>query len=179
MNNHVPVGQCTLCGRSAQVNVPKLNSDNGQLICDHCGDSMVLNVVLIGIEQFKADDGEYQLCQQRQVYQLNSNIVYLKPDDSVDCAWTDSGRTAFTLHDDEKLLSVIELFDLMDRQCDDDNYRCSSCGKDFTGQPSGYPLFAGVSCPDCWIKHQEHLKEQKRKGQVCTMCRQPYDACCC
>jgi predicted CXXCH cytochrome family protein len=179
MNNFEPVGKCTICHRDAQVNTPKLNSETGELICDSCGDRQILNVVLIGIEQFKDDNGEYRLCQQRQVYQMNGNVIWLKPDDTFDCAWTHGGNRSFVLHDGERSQSVIEILDLMDRKVDDVNYRCSRCGNDFTGKPSGYPLFAGVSCFDCWTHHKNILDEQRKKGQVCRMCRQPYGACSC
>lgn len=58
-------------------------------------------------------------------------------------------------------------------------YRCTTCDKDFPNPPADYPLFAGAVCSDCKKLHLQKLDEQRRKGQVCSMCHQPYGNCSC
>lgn len=93
--------------------------------------------------------------------------------------WTHNGRHAFAMREDERKIPLDELVDQILDMYEYNKYRCSRCKGDFDWPPAGYPLFAGITCPDCWREHQEHLEKQRRKGHVCPFCRQPYDACCC
>jgi hypothetical protein len=173
------VGKCTLCGRNAKYNTPKLRGDNGQLVCDSCGDEgKPEDVVLIGVEQF-LKDGQYELTKSWETYELNGNLVWIYTDSDKVNAWTRGGQQAFHFNDSEYGMSVIEMFHLMETKVDDNHYRCTGCNGDFEGKPSGYPLFAGVTCSECWLKHKEHMEEQRKAGHVCSMCRKPYGECCC
>jgi len=180
------IGNCTICGRNAGFNTPKLRSDNGQLVCDTCGDSGLkeLNdIVLIGVDQLLDDNGEIVAeTHDWETYQLNDIVIWLnKETGKPESAWTDNGRRCFSFSDDEKLLDFCELewFDFIARRVDESHYRCSGCKKDFEGKPAGYPLFAGVVCPDCNGKHKQHIADQVKQGHICLVCGKPYGYCYC
>lgn len=174
-------GPCTICGGRTAYNTPKLRSDNGDIVCDRCGDEgreEIQDVVLIGIEQWTVN-GEYQFETDRTVYQLNRNIIWVKPDGSYESMWTNGGMRAFRLRDSEKDMDLLEVFNLMSIVAYDGRYRCSGCNRDFVGEPAGYPLFVGIACPLCWAKNRENAEQERKSGHVCSMCRQPYMDCCC
>jgi len=173
------VGTCTICGKSAAYNTPYIRSDNGELICNRCGDEgKPEDVVLIGVDQH-LKNGNYVFKGRVTAYILNRNVIWIKPDGSFDSMWTHGGTHAFRLRDEEKSMDLLEVFDLMSMVAYDGHYRCSTCNQDFEGEPAGYPLFAGINCETCWQKHLGHLQKQRKEGKVCRMCGQPYGACCC
>lgn len=97
-------------------------------------------------------------------------------------AWVSDGGKAWFLSDEEKKLAPEVLHAKIKEawKNGDGVWRCSECGKEMKKEEvAGWPLFAGVACSECWLKHLDHLKEQRRLGQVCRMCNRPYDDCCC
>jgi len=175
---HWVLGKCSICGKGAAYNTPALRSDNGQIVCNNCASrNYPKDIVLIGIDQHLKENGDYKL---EEKYYLNGNVIWWKGD-KPESMWTHGGSRAFQLREEEEGMGLLEIFDLMQTVVGDDppRFRCSGCVMDYMGEPAGYPLFAGVNCKGCWEKHQEHLNQQRKTGQVCRMCGQPWGNCCC
>jgi hypothetical protein len=95
-------------------------------------------------------------------------------------AWWNYGMRCFPLTESEKEMTDHEIRELIISYLARAKVRCTTCEKDLDIKDiAGYPLFAGVTCAACWEKHKAHLEDQRRRGAVCGMCRQPFDDCCC
>jgi len=169
--NKIAVPKCYHCKRDAQWNTPALDP-KGNLWCNRCVDDDRSGTVFTSVCQF-IEDGKYV---PTGGVVLNGVVVW--EDRST---WTEGGSRAVKLTEEEQKLSPLEIAQLLDKEHNVDGLtRCTGCGVKMTkDQIAGYPLFAGVVCAPCNEKHLASLDAQRKSGQVCRMCRQPYGACCC
>ena len=170
------VGNCFICGRHADVNTPFIDDEN-TLYCNNCA-WKVGGLLLRGISQIIKDD-KYVIDETNKDYMRDSCLV-MTMGNSIS-AYIGNGHTAFYLSEDEEKYLPENILTLMKSYKDKGWLRCTSCGMVLKGEEEigGRPLFAGVNCHACWKKHQEHLEDQRKRGAVCSMCREPYDNCCC
>lgn len=170
------IGKCSKCGKGAAWNTPGLTED-GKLMCNTCTDKPDAPLTR-GIEQYTDEDGKY-VANRHASFSKGGVILWTKEM----CAWTDGGRRGWPLSDAEKQVantSPVYLIDAIIVKRMAGITKCTQCEKEIEEKDvAGRPLFCGVACKPCWAKHLEHLEEQKRKGQVCRMCRKPWGACCC
>lgn len=92
-------------------------------------------------------------------------------------AYVNEGGTVWPLTESEKSLPLVERLSLIKSEWrNGENYRCTTCKTKLAKRDvAGWPLFAGVACLDCWNKHLEYAKTERR----CTLCNQPMSFCCC
>jgi hypothetical protein len=171
------IGKCTKCGEDAAWNTPHVD-DKGNLFCNGCADES--SIMLCGISQFTDENGNY-LPDQFGVRTKNHCTIWINQ--GYDSAWTDGGSHGYKLTDDERKLMRADPEKLLDKMIAmraANRYRCTGCGADLAGsEVSCFPLFAGVACTECGKKHGERIEHERKTGQVCSMCRQPYSLCCC
>jgi DNA-directed RNA polymerase subunit RPC12/RpoP len=188
---------CSVCGKSAQYNTPCID-DEGNIICERCRENFKDGKMRRGIEQHRnvngllESDGSMHFFLNKGVVAFYNNshaemigkekVRLHEPMYSIS-AYTDYGRTTFPLNRDEKLDAIANpkaallLIDMYNMNC---WFRCTTCGKRFDEhEVAGRPLFAGKVCKTCWDLHLEYLEDERKKGNVCRMCGQPYGNCCC
>ena len=170
-DNKTPVGNCTKCGRNAQYNSPALDASSN-LVCDNCADKDRSNTIFYSINQFKIN-GEYEFTGG---VVLNGVVVW--KDKS---AWIEGGSRGTHLTEEEKKLTPTEIAHILNVEFNGNGIlRCTGCGtKMKKNEVASYPLFAGVACKECDVKHKQNLENERAKGHVCRMCGQPYGNCCC
>lgn len=169
------IDKCSHCGDNARVNTP-WRRPNGEVVCFRCAQhdfpELFSYELLTGLDQLTGvPNGEY----------LQHGVVLWTGERGTLC-WIDNGRTSMPLFDVEKAqadASVPEFMAYMKGRLDKGIWRCTTCKEDQTGAPAGWPLFAGCVCAPCNEKHEHKLEAQRKAGHVCSMCRQPYDNCCC
>jgi len=172
------VGNCCKCGQSAAWNTPFIDGCNN-LYCNRC--AYESKELLAGIEQHLTEAGKYQPHKQWHEYAKNHCCVWCVPDTGeIRDAWSDCGRRVFWVHKEEREMQPAQFLDMMIALRAAKRFRCSRCGIEIAeSEVGGYPLFAGVNCPECWQKHQAEVEKERRTGAVCSMCGQPYLLCCC
>lgn len=167
------VGKCSKCGRDAAWNTPHVDGEN-TLFCNRCAyDSRVF---LIGVSQFKDEDGNYA---RDSLGHFTKNHCTL----SGGSAYSNDGSKAFIMTSEEKELAKVDPESILDKiiaMREAKRYRCTNCGIEMDESEVGaYPLFAGVICKKCAVEYEKHVEHERKTGQVCRMCRQPYSLCCC
>ena len=171
------IGKCSKCDKEAAWNTPHIDGD-GNLFCNRCAEESP--IMLKGISQHTDDQGNY-LPDQFGVRTKNHCIVWSNPE--YVCAWTDDGGRGYRLTPEEKLLASSDPESLLDKMANmraANRYRCTGCGLEMDkSEVHSFPLFAGVACTACGKKHGEQIEHERKTGQVCRMCRQPYSLCCC
>jgi len=188
---------CSICGKSAQVNTPCID-EQGNIICYRCREELNDGKLRRGIKHHRDRDGALStddsiyffynkalvsFYRNRHCENMGPQRVILDEPMYSISAYTDHGHTSFPLTKDEKLeaiaspKAVLLLIDMYDRN---GWFRCTTCGEKFNEEDvAGYPLFSGKVCKHCWKLHLEYLEDERKKGHVCSMCRQPYGNCCC
>jgi hypothetical protein len=166
-------------------------------MCYRCLDGVRDNIMRYGIEQCIGQFGEIVPLKNPMVFFNGHTLMfrltekwtrngdyrygYSIPMWDVSC-WTNDKAT-FKLSEAEKIRAIVdpaEIFNMILRYENLRIFRCTGCGGNFPIELiAGRPLFAGKCCPDCWAKHLEFLEDERKKGHVCSMCRQPYGNCCC
>ena len=188
---------CSRCKKDASIGIPCIDS-RGHILCHNCLREVRDNVLRFGIEQRSNVHGEL-LPPRNSEFVMNGHTLrfhfkevwkridprprfgYSHPLWDVS-AWTND-EAAFPLTKDECIQFIInpaEYFNLVQRYEDQGLFRCTSCKETFPlDRLGGRPLFAGKVCKACWKKHLDHLADQKKKGNTCSMCGEPRDNCCC
>jgi len=179
------VGDCSRCGKRADYNTPWVDGE-GKLLCDRCGkleDAIPVGATpLQGVEQRLNDAGQYAFVPK---WCKGGVIAWGKEEpDTLKCrttfAWVKGGMIAVPLTEAERLEHPIKVIGTLIAERDFGLHRCTGCGRKIvTEEIAGYPLFAGLNCAECWLKHLQHLEEERQTGRVCRSCNQPYSACCC
>lgn len=175
---------CSQCGRDAGWNTPARHPQTGDIWCFRCAEEKDAPF-LIGVDQHTLEP-----CG---TYYKGGAVLWLRHngDWNID-AWLDGGTRTFPIYENEKIFLRGELpHHLTDEQraemflgsmiLEDNSgiYRCTGCLTKNPKPEAGRPLFAGMVCPSCWQAHLEFLDDQRKRGNVCSFCRQPYGNCCC
>jgi hypothetical protein len=127
----------------------------------------------------ESDWKEKYLAMKSPNYYSNPRFQFNLPSFSYTC-WIAGGQQSIHLTDVEKRMTPEDLIThIYQMFVKGDMYRCTTCNKDFPNPPADRPLFAGAVCSDCKVLHLAKLDEQRRKGQVCSLCHQPYGDCSC
>jgi len=165
------VGNCSHCGEPAQWNTPAIDT-NGNLWCDGCKDKDRTGIFFLTIDQHKVN-GSYKFDGG---VALNGVIVHADKS-----TWIEGGSRSTYLSKAEKNLSVNAIAYLLNEEYNVNKIiRCTGCGMKMNiNDVASYPLFAGVACKECTVKHKQKLDNERKMGHVCGMCGQPYGNCCC
>ena len=171
------IGKCSKCGKEAAWNTPHIDG-KGNLFCNRC--AYESPEMLIGIDQYTDYQGHYKP-DRSGVRTKNHCVVWTNLDHMTD--WTDDGGRGYRLTDEEKALAVSnpeKLLDKMAAMRAANRYRCTGCGSEMAkSEVYSFPLFSGVACSECGKEHDKQIEHERKTGQVCRMCKQPYSLCCC
>ena len=192
------LGNCSVCGKRADWNSPKVDPKLGlqesPLWCDTCAKKEPR--FLLGIKQHLTD-GKRAWNNNGSCWGASKRGVVLHMDKTYtpNCAWLPQGSAVPRA--EEKFAELLEEHDrkvpkhypeefvemFLDRLADvndaGDIY-CTGCGKIMPkNEVAGRPLFAGANCKQCWEKHLEFAENERKTGHVCRMCREPWSFCCC
>lgn len=113
-----------------------------------------------------------------QQYKFGEVVVWQENGRLID-AWLDNGGMAVPISEDEAPLPPEKFAAKLLEEKGQGKYRCTRCRGTFTGVPAGYPIFAGVNCPECWKEHQRVVESQLVSGNVCRLCGSPRAVCTC
>lgn len=198
-SNEKTLLKCSVCGENASVNTPGID-ENGNIVCHVCLDKMRDGVLRCGIEQRSGEDGTLYPDSNCSRY-YNGNTLRFYPNEEWSrkgykkgfrygikhpyykiSAYTNDGAI-FPLLEFEIINAIcrpLSVLRMMDNTIEQGEFRCTDCHKLFRIEElGGRPLFAGKVCKPCWKKHLLSLKEEQKKGHVCSRCGEPYGNCCC
>jgi len=176
---------CNKCEKDASWSTPYID-EKGNTWCNKCAKEAT-DIHFIGIDQHLRDNKFIQLETNSIHYCLNNCVMVINLDrpgvQPLVSVWYSGGNRAYHVDENEKIMAIRNPFALLDRiswWVAQGYVWCTSCDEKIKKEDvGGYPLFAGVACKKCWIEHNEMLNDQKKKGQVCRRCGQPYGNCCC
>jgi len=188
--------KCSSCGENASVNTPGID-ENGTILCHNCLDKSRDCIMRFGIQQ--RSDSFGALTPDSNLHRFyNGNTLVFYPSES----WTRKGNfrygfrnplysisaytndgSVFPLTPSEVVDAIknpFQILKMMDKYITSDQFRCTTCHGEFKiDDLGGRPLFAGKVCKKCWEEHLKDLENEKKKGNVCRMCGEPYGNCCC
>ena len=186
------IGDCHICGNGAAYNTPCVDPSIGlqesPIWCDRCASKS--DKFLVGIEQW-VTNGLRSYNKQYGVVRKRGIVAHLdnpwEEGGTIAVAWFDGGSTAIPgarvksrEYGSNEKSGVEEFLDAMADIREAGDYFCTKCGdRIHESEVAGRPLFAGIACDPCMVKHKEHLANQRKAGQVCRLCGSPYSACCC